>query len=497
MSAQKHRTPLGDFAEWFKGRLPFFYSTWITTMGSVLSIVAVALLLMALLLNIYNHLLHRPVNAYVGMITFMLLPALFGLGVALIVVGTIIYRRRRNRGEAGPSALEIGGDEFRRKAFGVGFLVVIGMIVFSSFGYEAYHYTDSSQFCMNLCHTVMAPEGIAYNRSPHANVECVECHIGPGTQWFVKAKLSGLRQVVAVLRDSYSRPIPAPVHDLRPARETCEVCHWPTKFHGSKLVLRKHTEPDRDNTASVSSLIMKVGGHPQPGVRATGVHWHVDPENEVRYRSIDEKRQKIVEVIQKTPEGEIRYLLEDEDHAEDEGEWRVMDCIDCHNRPTHIFETPGQALDDAFSAGLLDSDIPWLRNVTERALWNVEPDTNTTAAVSAFLLETYTADYPDDLPLLRSGLAAVSGVVADIIERNIFPEMAITWGTYATNLGHMDLDGDFADNGCFRCHDEMHVSEDGMYISQDCDACHTLLSERETDPDGLPEFVADHLAGGD
>jgi len=495
MSTENHRGLIGIFAEWFKGRLPFFYSTWITTLGSVLSIIAVALLLMALLLNIYNHLLHRPVNAYVGMITFMLLPALLGLGVVLIFVGTIVYRRRRRLGETSLSAMEIGGDEFKNKVIGVGFLIVIGMIVFSSFGYEAYHYTDSSQFCMNACHVVMAPEGVAYKRSPHANVECVECHIGPGAQWFVKAKLSGLRQVVAVLRDSYSRPIPAPVHDLRPARETCEVCHWPTKFHGSKLVLRRHTEPDRDNTRSVSSLIMKVGGHPQPGVRATGVHWHVDSANEVRYRSIDEKRQKIVEVIQKTPEGEIRYLIEDEDHDEDEGEWRVMDCIDCHNRPTHIFETPGQALDDAFSAGLLDPDIPWLRKVTESALWNVDPDNDTIGAVSAFLLETYATDHPEDLPALRSGLATVSGVVAAIIERNIFPDMAITWGTYTSNLGHMDLDGDFADIGCFRCHDDMHVSDDGVYISQDCDACHTLLSERETDPDALPEFVADHLSG--
>ena len=497
MGDRNQGSRLGVLGAWFKSRLPFFYANWITSLGSVFSIIAIALLLMALVLNLYSHLLHRPVNAYIGLVTFMLLPALLGLGVSLILVGTFVHRRRRNRGETSPPAVEIGGKEFTRKVVMVGLLAVLGMILFTSFGYEAYHYTDSSEFCMNVCHEVMEPEGIAYGRSPHANVDCVDCHIGSGTEWFVKAKLSGLRQVVAVFRDSYSRPIPAPVHDLRPARETCEVCHWPAKFHGSKLIMRKHTEPDRDNTRSVSSLIMKVGGHPQPGVSATGVHWHVDPANEVRYRSVDEKRQKIVEVIQQTPDGEIRYLLEDEEYPEEEGEWRVMDCIDCHNRPTHIFETPGRALDDAFAAGLLDRDIPWLRETAERALWEVAPDEDTVTAVSAFLQEIYTAEHAEDLPAPQTGLTAASVAIADIIERNIFPDMGITWGTYASNLGHMDLDGEFADNGCFRCHDEIHASEDGVYISQDCDACHTLLSERETDPDALPEYVADLLYGED
>lgn len=497
MNDDKLSSLLKTIGTWFKGRLPFFYSTWITTLGSVLSLVAVALLVLALLINVYNVLLNRAANPYVGMVTFMLLPALLVAGIVLILAGTLVHRRRQRLGKAGTAAVEIGGAEFWRKAAMVCVLAFVGMIVFSSFGYEAYHYTDSSEFCMKVCHEVMEPEGVAYERSPHANVECVECHIGPGAQWFVKAKISGLRQVMAVLGDTYRRPIPAPVHDLRPARETCEVCHWPTKFHGSKLVTRKHTEPDRDNTPSLSSLIIKVGGHPQPGLRATGIHWHVDPANEVRYRAVDDKRLMIVEVVQKTPDGEVVYLLEDDEHGPEEGEWRVMDCIDCHNRPTHIFETPGQALDEAFAAGLLDSSVPWLRKSAERALWEVEPGENTAGLVAGFLVEVYTGDYPDDLPALRTVLPEVSGVITNILERNVFPGMKITWGTYASNLGHMDLEGEFADTGCFRCHDEMHVAEDGRYISQDCDACHTLLSERETDPDALPEYVAGFLTGDD
>ncbi|MBU0743268.1 NapC/NirT family cytochrome c [bacterium] len=497
MSDEKQGSMLGNLGSWFKGRLPFFYSNWITTLGSVVSLVAVALLFMALLINLYNAFLNRAANPYVGMITFMLLPGLLVAGIVMILLGTLVHRRRRRLGKAGTSAVEIGGAEFWRKAALVGLLAVLGMIVFTSFGYEAYHYTDSSEFCMKVCHEVMKPEGVAYERSPHANVECVECHIGPGAQWFVKAKISGLRQVVAVLGGTYSRPIPAPVHDLRPARETCEVCHWPTKFHGSKLITRKHTEPDRENTRSLSSLVMKVGGHPQPGVRATGVHWHVDPANEVRYRAVDEKRQVIVEVVQKTPDGEITYALEDAESGADEGEWRVMDCIDCHNRPTHIFEAPGQALDEAFAAGLLDRGVPWLRKTAERALQDVVPGEDTAGLIADYLTEAYTRDHPEELSALRAALPGAAMQIADILERNVFPGMAITWGTYASNLGHMDIDGEMADTGCFRCHDEMHVSEVGRCISQDCDACHTLLSERETDPDALPEYVAGYLRGED
>lgn len=494
-SPESEAGAFGQFGRWFRARLPFFYANWISTLGSVLSLIAVVLLLTALLVNIYLGVLDRPSNAYVGMVTFMLLPALLISGVVLILIGSLVNRRRRRLGKVGPSAVEIGGPEFWRKAALVAGAAVVGVLVFSSFGYEAYHYTDSSEFCMKVCHKVMAPEGVAYMRSPHAHVECVECHIGPGAQWFVKAKLSGLRQVAAVLRDSYSRPIPAPVHDLRPARETCEVCHWPAKFHGSKLLTRRHVEPDHDNTPSLSSLILKVGGRPQPGLGATGIHWHVDPANEVRYRSVDDKRQVIVEVVQKTPDGEVTYRLEDSQYGSDEGEWRVMDCIDCHNRPTHIFETPSQALDEAFAAGLLDADVPWLRKAAEDALRNVEPADDTAARIADHLETLYREQHPDDLAVLLAVLPETSEEVAAILDRNVFPNMAITWGTYATNLGHMDIEGDFSDGGCFRCHDEMHVSEDGRTISQDCDACHNLLSERETDPGALPEYVAGFLTG--
>lgn len=486
-------TRLERFSGWFASKLPFFYANWISTLGSLMAVVAVLLLMVALFLHIALTFIDRPSNPYVDLVGFMVLPMLLIAGLMLLVIGGWVNRRREKHGVRGTVAVEIGGPEFRRKVFITAILGIFALVILSSFSYEAYHFTDSSEFCTNICHAVMEPEGVAYERSPHANVPCVKCHIGPGADWFVRAKLSGLRQVVAVVRDSYSRPIPAPVANLRPARETCETCHWPEKLHGSKMILREHFEPDRDNTPSVTTLMMKIGGLHSPGLPSSGVHWHVDPSNEVRYRTLDPHRQDIVEVIQKTEDGEVRYLREGADPQDTSGEWRIMDCIDCHNRPTHIFEVPGRALDMAFLADELDKDIPWLRREAQRALQNVIPGETTNADIAAFLVDIYTNEHPEDLDRLKAGLPETAAVLADILKRNIFPDMNITWGTYASNLQHMDIDGEMAETGCFRCHDEQHVSEDGQYISQDCDQCHILLTEREENLDALPDFVPDFL----
>lgn len=481
------------FTTWVQDRIPFFFANWLASLGSVLALTAVVLLLAALVMNLTSAAAQRPINPYMDMVTFMVLPALLVAGLVLTGIG--VWRERRRIAGGGPRrvALEIGGPEFLRKALLVGFLAVVALILFGSFSYEAYHFTDSPEFCMKVCHEVMEPEAVAYQRSPHANVACVKCHIGPGADWFVKAKLSGLRQVVAVVTDDFSRPIPTPVHNLRPARDTCEQCHWPEHFQGSSLIVREHTEPDAENTPSVTALAVKVGGASKPGVPATGVHWHVDPANEVRYRAVDESRETIVEVVQSTPEGEIRYLSSDAEEYGDTGEWRVMDCIDCHNRPTHIYELPHRALDDAFAAGLLDRGVPWLRAEAEDALLAVTPaedDTDATrTALAAALTEAYRTDHPDALPSLQAQMDTVTAVLADILERNVFPAMKVEWGTYRSHIGHMDLTGDYsATGGCFRCHDDDHESEDGRYISQDCDACHTIIAERE-DRVGLPDFV--------
>jgi hypothetical protein len=481
------------FQHLYKKLFPIFFANWLATLGSVLATVAVILLALAFFMNIYSTIVQRDTNPYFGVVSFMILPGIMVAGLILVAVGYNNRRRRERLTGREPVALQEGGPAFYRKVAIFGGMTFLVLVLFTSFSYEAYHFTDSTAFCGQVCHEVMAPEFTAYERSPHANVTCVSCHIGPGASWFVRSKLSGVRQVFAVLRNSYSRPIPAPVHNLRPARETCEVCHWPAKFHGSSLVVREHFESDRENSPSVSAVIMRVGGIFHAGVSATGIHWHIDPRNEVRYRTLDEKRQDIVEVVQKTPDGEIRYLREGADPDDATGEWRVMDCIDCHNRPTHIFETPDQALDAAFLAGLLDHEVPYLRKVAEQVLFEVKPDGDTAQTVANALTRIYEEDHLEELAVLQTHLDETASVLSEILDRNVYPTMNITWGTYASNLSHFDDDGDFSTGGCFRCHDEEHISEAGDTISQDCDNCHVLLAEREEDLAALPEFVLDFL----
>lgn len=486
-----NQRPRSPFGRWVIQRIPVFYANWITSLGSVLMLVAVMLLLGALGLHVANAAVGRHGNPYVDMIVFMLLPAILITGLLLVLIGAAVQKRREAGGVVLSHSVDVGGGPFVRKVVMVGALAVVALIAFASFGYEAYHYTDSTEFCMKVCHEVMEPEGVAYERSPHANVACVKCHIGPGAEWFVKAKISGLRQVVGVLTDNFRRPVPAPVHALRPARDTCESCHRPDHFLGSQLIVHEHTERDEMNTPSVTAIVLKVGGNPKPGVPATGVHWHVDPNNEVRYRAVDEKREIIVEVVRDTPEGEVRFLSPAAEEYGDEGEWRVMDCIDCHNRPTHIFEIPYRALDEAYAVGRLDPDVPWLRAEAERVLWEVVPGDDTEDALTEALRVIYTSEHPEALDALEAVMVPTVAVLTTILEGNVFPNMNVTWGTYPNHIGHMDLRGDYSEGGgCFRCHNDEHESSDGEVISQDCDACHSIVAERETDIDALPDFVS-------
>ena len=478
---------------WIKRKVPYFWSNWISAAGSMLAVVSVLLLIVMLALYVYKAFLQRQSNPYVDLIGFMVLPAILGAGVVLVVVGNIFRRIQRRRGVPDAHAIEIGGMFLLRKAVIAGGITLILLIGVGVFSYEAYHFTDSNEFCLNVCHQVMAPEGTTYSRSPHAHVPCVSCHIGPGASWFVQAKLSGIRQVFAVLSNSYHQPIPTPVENLRPARETCEVCHWPTKFHGAKLVVKQHFEPDRDNTPTYTANVLKVGGLPQPGGSATGIHWHVDPRNQVRYRHLDAERHDIVEVIQNMPDGEIRYLREDADPDDDSGQWRVMDCIDCHNRPTHIYEQPETAVDEAMASRQLDPAIPYLRRESVRVLREVQPGENTADLIAERLREIYHEDHADDLAALEGQLATITPVLTDILERNVFPQMAIDWHTYPSNLGHFDEEGELAETGCFRCHDDEHVSADGATISQDCENCHAVLAWREEDWEGIHGVSSEFL----
>ncbi|TAK58280.1 MAG: cytochrome C, partial [Dehalococcoidia bacterium] len=204
-------------------------------------------------------------SPYIGMLIFTALPAVLVLGLVLVPAGMLWEARRQaaaaRRGETAPPALQVDfGNPTHLRAILL-FVTMSAVIagVLGATGYRTVEFMDSPAFCGRLCHTVMKPQYEAYKRSAHAEVRCTECHIGPGASWYVKSKLGGVGQMIAVARNSYPRPVPAPVKSLRPARATCEGCHWREQAHGLFLRVYRTYLPDEKNTLHARALAFRVG----------------------------------------------------------------------------------------------------------------------------------------------------------------------------------------------------------------------------------------------
>jgi nitrate/TMAO reductase-like tetraheme cytochrome c subunit len=443
------------------------YRNGVTIFGAALTTTGALLFVAFFLFEIFG--LHG--NPYTGLLFFLIFPSLFVAGLVIMPVGVWLERRQRAAGKRAwqwPS-IDFGEPSQRRAAVVFFTLSFLNVLIVAVAAYKGVEYMDSPQFCGQLCHEVMEPEWAGYQGGTHARVACVQCHIGPGAPWFVQAKLSGLRQVYAVTFNTHSRPIPSPVHNLRPARDTCEQCHWPEKFHGDKIRVIKEYGDDETNTESTTTLRMHIGGI-APGVGvASGIHWHVSQANRIEYITIDEKRQAIPYVRLIDARGrETVYRTEgvtDEQLAR--GERRTLDCVDCHNRPAHTFaQSAERAVDDAITAGAIDRALPFVRRETVKVLKASYATRDAALKGIADGLSTY---YQANHPNAPAG--SVTNAIAtaqSLFSRNVFPPMKVTWGSYVNNVGHA------AFPGCFRCHDEKHVTKDGKVISQDCSLCHTM-----------------------
>jgi hypothetical protein len=443
----------------------------ISILGALLATIGGVLFLVFFLLDLFG--LHA--NPYMGIVFFLILPGVFIAGLALLPIGGWLARRRLRAGlPASPSWPSIDLNDPRQRVWAA-FVVVatlVNLVIVSLAAYSGVHYMDSVEFCGQVCHTVMEPEFAAYQDSPHSRVTCVGCHIGPGAPWFVRSKLDGTRQVVAVALNTFSRPIPSPVHNLRPARETCETCHWPEKFHGDKIQIITSYGDDEKNTESVMTMQIHVGGGSDRLGVATGIHWHMNLANEIEYIATDDKRQVIPWVRLKDRYGNVREYQVDGVTPEQlaRGERRRMDCIDCHNRPSHRFDaTADKAVNRAMSLQEIPATLPFIKREATAALSAPYPSrTAAVDAIAARLREFYRTTYSDIYMGRRQEVErAVSGV-QQLYRRNIFPAMNVTWGTYPNNIGHMDFPG------CFRCHDDSHKSKDGKTIGQDCTLCHSI-----------------------
>lgn len=420
---------------------------------------------------------------YLGILAYLILPALFVFGLLLIPIG--LWRQRRLDRKAAASGVErrpfpvfdLNDPAVRNRVMAFVFLTLINVIILSAASYKGVETMETTRFCGETCHTVMQPEFTAFQRSPHANSRCVDCHIGPGANWFVKSKLSGSWQVIAVAFDLYPRPIPTPVHNLRPARETCEQCHWPVKFVGDRLKVIPGYADDEANSEQKSVLLMRVGG--KQGSSSQGIHWHVDPGVTIRYLS-DDKRETIYEVELRDAKGQVRTYKPSEGKAPANAVWRTMDCVDCHNRPSHTFRPPEVEVDQAMSDGRISRDLPFIHRESVRLLrasyksWDAAHE-----GISSGLQAFYAQQFPAVAAAKAAAIRDTAATLDTIYRSNVFPLMKVGWGTYPNHIGHENSPG------CFRCHDDAHQTADGRTISQDCSLCHGLLAVQEKDPEIL------------
>jgi predicted CXXCH cytochrome family protein len=345
--------------------------------------------------------------------------------------------------------------------------VMAFLLVFFVAAFEALHFTESAKFC-DACH-VMDPETTVWRNSPHARTECGTCHVGPGAIPAIQAKLANVRYLWKYPTGAYETPIPSPIHSLRPVEVVCEQCHWPQKFYDNRLMVKSSYAPDEVNSLTQTSLAMKIGGGAEEAGQGRGIHWHI--ENPVYYVATDEKRQEIPWVQAEyngevTTYRDVNSQLTDADLARMEK--RKMDCVDCHNRATHVFRRPNDALDDAMARGLIPADLPYIKEQGVAVLEKSYEAEAEAAAAIAGVEEFYRTEYPDLYATREEDVKRAVAELQNIFNLTQFPATGADWQTHKDNIGHKDFPG------CFRCHDGKHLSADNQAIRLECNICHSI-----------------------
>jgi nitrate/TMAO reductase-like tetraheme cytochrome c subunit len=458
-------------------KLPPSSKNWLTIIGAITAVINLILILVLFIIST----IFQKNNSNLGLFIYIILPGFFILGLILIPIGMIRERRimsHKAKGEIKRLPFIDLNDPSHRNAFVIFTISTIVILVLSTMGsFKAYHITESVDFCGVLCHEVMEPEHTAYQNSPHANVLCVECHVGAGASWYVKSKLSGLHQVYAVLTNDYTKPIETPLHDLRPARETCEECHWPQKFYARSLWTNKYFLADSLNTEWDVILQMKTGPEYSALGLREGIHWHINPAVNISYISENDKREIITYVkYTNKANGEVTIYRNEESPVSDSlitsSEIRTMDCIDCHNRPSHKYTSPTVYFDKAMISGAISKNIPFLKKITMEVLRESFTDTDTAKMkIRDGITSFYKTNYPDLYSQNSVDIDTAIVAIQKAFSQNTFPGMKVTYDVYPEHIGHLES------NGCFRCHNGSFKSDNGRTITKDCNLCHTIVGQ--------------------
>ncbi len=438
---------------------------WLSLTGIVIVIGSLFSFLLLFVMDLTAHF----ANPYVGILTYIIAPSFLTLGLILTGIGVLRERRKRGKSSGLLPAMAVDLSRPRDRRYMVIFITcAVTFLLVSAIGsYHSYHISESTQFCGQACHVPMKPEFTAYLNSPHARVACTECHVGNGAEAFVAAKLNGIHQLICVFTGKFQHPIKTPIKNLRPAQETCEQCHWPKKFDGNLDRTYSHFLADETNTQFSVRLLLHVGGGDPTHGPTGGIHWHMSLANKVEYLATDDRRQVIPWVRVTDSKGVVTEYRSPKFTNDISGyELRKMDCMDCHNRPSHRYNSPNDAVDLALTLGAIDRTLPWVKSNAVAVL--AAPYQNEAEALQN-ISTTLHAKYPG-----HPSADALVQQVQTIYSQNFFPEMKANWRAYPENIGHKNWPG------CFRCHDGLHKAVNDAKKSipaTDCSACHTILAQ--------------------
>ena len=436
-------------------------SNWISMLGAALVTLAGFSWLFILPLNLRGAGVNNP---YIGLLVFIAIPIVFFAGLILIPIGIALAKRKVTEHL---NEVEDRRMAWRRAGIFFGVMTVANAVIASQLSYRAVEHMDTVQFCGQTCH-VMKPEFTAHAAlPPHQAVACAECHIAPGATGWLKAKMNGTSQLMAVVFNNYPRPIESAMEDnkLVSSAETCEQCHARDRPISPRLRVIPSYKDDEANTRTTTVLLMRI---------ATIHAAHLGPGIRIRYSAADKKRQTIPAVEYTNSQTGVHRTFMAGATTDARLPTFEMQCVDCHNRAAHAFEAPDRAMNQAMASGAISPMLPFVKKEGLQLL-KASSAERIPEALNAFYLQKY----PDAAAKQGAAIQAAGQTLAAIYQRNVFPDLKVAWGTYPNNLGHTD------NPGCFRCHDESHLTADKKTISQDCSLCHQPVAMDEASPDIL------------
>ena len=351
----------------------------------------------------------------------------------------------------------------------IGVVFIVGFVIFGVIAIQVWEYSNSLHFCANACHDVHPEEIPAYEDSYHSNVKCVECHMGRvGTLNNIILKAGHFKHLPAVIFDAYERPLES--ETMRPANESCELCHYPPAFHGDGVRQITRFGTDEANTQKDTYLLMKTGAGTEEEGQGFDIHWHVS--SEVEYIATDEHHQDVAWVRVTLPDGQTVEYNDVTDPLTpeeiEEAETKTMDCVDCHNRVGHPFPSPEDLVDRAMADGRLNPELPYVKQLMLDLITASYGDQEEALEAVEEAKGQYAATYPEIAAQYPEEIEVAEEVAQDLVTQLVFEEPGVTWEDFPDNNKHKE----FA--GCFRCHDGKHLTDDGESIRLHCNICHSV-----------------------